>query len=146
LKRRSEYRTADGSGTSHEASIRTGVAVEFPEARSKAFDEPQIMVVQMGLVHILAIVVPAKFNFKVLQAGAILWLGLSWAIVLHPTAVILGGHASIGQSLRFGIVVFSYALLLWAWRCWQSRPLAMPGWGSTWSPAVWWALCLRASW
>jgi hypothetical protein len=95
-------------------SIRTGVGVEFPEHRSKSPQDPQLMLIQMGMVKAGFVIIPAKFKARLLQTAGVLWLALCAAVFLHPIARLLGGHASFTRSLGLAIVVISYALLVFA--------------------------------
>jgi hypothetical protein len=110
---RSVHRSVEsGEIIGHGASIGIGIEFAFPEQSSKSSDEPQLILVKMGLVYVLMRATPAKFKTRFFQAGFVLWLALSSALFLYPFATLLGGPESFSQSLRIAIVIWSYLFLL----------------------------------
>lgn len=109
LIEREVTRYTGGGSSTH---VGTAIGVTLPESSYRSPSESQLMVFQVGFVHVYIKAVPAKFKSRVLQTAGVLYLALSTAAFLHPMALLLGDPPSFGQTFDFTIVLFSNAVLM----------------------------------
>ncbi|MBE9046019.1 hypothetical protein IQ255_16680 [Pleurocapsales cyanobacterium LEGE 10410] len=105
--------SSESSGYRREFTLSPLPSFEFPEFAIKGSQQPQTLVLNVGLLYIyIANIVPSNFATRRIQTILIFLYALITTLCFHPIATLFGTTVTTKEIFELTLVIYAYYFLL----------------------------------